>query len=181
MLSSPHMAAILAAQLDEMPARVDSLKRLLAHMCWADDRVAESLGKAEPRHDEAWELYAHVLGAEQIWLARILGTEAGAVWPDPTQSDLGAIRREVSEGYASLLDTIDDDELGLAIAYENSDGEAFQTPVEEILLHVFLHGAYHRGQVALLLRGSGAEPEPTDFIAFVRGAPAATSGDDRER
>ena len=39
---------------------------------------------------------------------------------------------------------------------------------------LLLHGAYHRGQIALLLREGGAEPAPTDYIAFVRGAPAAT-------
>ena len=36
-----------------------------------------------------------------------------------------------------------------------------------------MHGSYHRGQVAMLLRQSGAEPLPTDYIVFVRGVPAA--------
>jgi uncharacterized damage-inducible protein DinB len=46
--------------------------------------------------------------------------------------------------------------------------------VEDILLQIFLHGTYHRGQVALLLRQGEATPAPTDYIAYVRGAPAAT-------
>ncbi|MFQ5740386.1 MAG: DinB family protein [Acidobacteriota bacterium] len=33
---------------------------------------------------------------------------------------------------------------------------------------------YHRGKVNLLLRQAGHAPAATDFIAFVRGAPAAT-------
>jgi uncharacterized damage-inducible protein DinB len=45
------------------------------------------------------------------------------------------------------------------------------------LLHVFLHSAYHRGQVSLMVRRSGGVPAPTDFIAFVRGAPTATRAD----
>jgi uncharacterized damage-inducible protein DinB len=42
---------------------------------------------------------------------------------------------------------------------------------------VALHGAYHRGQIAAALRGAGAVPEPTDFIAFARGSAAATRAD----
>jgi len=37
-----------------------------------------------------------------------------------------------------------------------------------------MHGCYHRGQVAMLIRDGGGTPAPTDYIAFVRGAPAAT-------
>jgi uncharacterized damage-inducible protein DinB len=39
---------------------------------------------------------------------------------------------------------------------------------------VALHGSYHRGQIALLVRAGGSTPAPTDYIAFIRGAPAAT-------
>ena len=45
----------------------------------------------------------------------------------------------------------------------------------DILLHVCLHGAYHRGQVAVSMRSGGAEPAPTDFIAMRRGVPAAVT------
>jgi hypothetical protein len=38
---------------------------------------------------------------------------------------------------------------------------------------IALHGAYHRGQVALVVRGGGGEPASTDYIGFVRGVPAA--------
>jgi uncharacterized damage-inducible protein DinB len=48
--------------------------------------------------------------------------------------------------------------------------------VEDILLHTCLHGAYHRGQIARDLRQAGDPPEPTDYIAFIRGSPAATKG-----
>jgi uncharacterized damage-inducible protein DinB len=42
-----------------------------------------------------------------------------------------------------------------------------------------LHGAYHRGQIALLIRQAGAVPAPTDYVAFVRGAPTATRSSSR--
>ena len=37
-----------------------------------------------------------------------------------------------------------------------------------------LHGQYHRGKVNLLLRQGGHAPAPVDYVAFVRGVPAAT-------
>jgi uncharacterized damage-inducible protein DinB len=43
-----------------------------------------------------------------------------------------------------------------------------------MLTHVAMHGSYHRGQIAAALRAGGDIPSPTDYIAFVRGAPAAT-------
>ncbi|NIP57628.1 MAG: damage-inducible protein DinB, partial [Gemmatimonadetes bacterium] len=50
--------------------------------------------------------------------------------------------------------------------------EEFRTPIGEILLHVLLHGSYHRGQIALRMRDVGEEPVNTDLITFVRERPA---------
>lgn len=54
-------------------------------------------------------------------------------------------------------------------AYTNSRGEAFETPIEEILRHVAFHGGYHRGQVAAAVRAAGGTPINTDYIVYYRG------------
>ena len=36
------------------------------------------------------------------------------------------------------------------------------------VMHMATHGAYHRGQVALLVRDAGADPLATDFIVYMR-------------
>ena len=38
----------------------------------------------------------------------------------------------------------------------------------DIVTHVALHGAYHRGQIAWVLRHGAGEPVSTDFITMVR-------------
>lgn len=54
--------------------------------------------------------------------------------------------------------------------YKNLKGERFKQPVVEILLHVFNHGTYHRGQLVNMLRQAGIEKIPaTDYIVFSRG------------
>jgi uncharacterized damage-inducible protein DinB len=60
------------------------------------------------------------------------------------------------------------------VHYRNSAGDEFDNAIEDILVHVAMHGSYHRGQITMLVRDAGAEPQPTDYIAFVRGAAAAT-------
>ena len=64
------------------------------------------------------------------------------------------------------------DGLVYTVTYQNSKGATFETPVGEVLMHVFSHGVYHRGQIALALRQAGAEPINTDYITFVREAPS---------
>jgi uncharacterized damage-inducible protein DinB len=54
------------------------------------------------------------------------------------------------------------------ISYTNTQGEAFQTTVEDILIHVFNHGTYHRAQVARDLRQHALTPVNTDYITYVR-------------
>ena len=51
------------------------------------------------------------------------------------------------------------------LTYQLTNGETIQQPVSHILLHLFNHGTYHRGQLVTLLRQLGVEQIPqTDFI-----------------
>jgi uncharacterized damage-inducible protein DinB len=54
------------------------------------------------------------------------------------------------------------------VKYRNSKGEPWSSRVEDILIHVLFHSAYHRGQIALQMRASGLTPAYTDFIHAVR-------------
>jgi uncharacterized damage-inducible protein DinB len=93
--------------------------------------------------------------------------------------DLQALADDVHAGYATFLAGQSESSLALPVTYVNSAGREFDTVVGDILLHVALHGQYHRGKVTLMLRQAGLTPAPTDFIAFVRGAPAATDPADQ--
>ena len=155
---------------------LDQLRRLWAHAEWADGALLAALERQPGVPEEALREYAHVVGAEEVWLARLEGRPSrAAVWPDPDSPTVAELARAVRAGYASYLGTLSDRDLGGTVAYVNSPGLAFTTPIAEILLHVALHGQYHRGKVNLLLRRAGLDPAPVDFIAFVRGVPAATT------
>lgn len=165
-----------------MTSAPDQLTRLYAHLRWADERVLRALRAATAPEPRAAELYAHVVAAEHVWLSRVRGEPASVgVWPAPDLDAIARLAVETHAALAALVSTADDAALAREVAYVNSAGEAFRSRLDDILLHVALHGAYHRGQIAASLRRSGAEPIATDYIAFVRGAPAAVYRPDAQR
>ena len=150
---------------------------LFDHLFWADGRAVAALQGAPEGEPRARELLAHVVGAEAVWLARIERRDPDLpVWPALTLDEIGAAAHRVRSGYVALLTRIERDpsELTRMVHYRNSAGLEFDSSVADILRHVALHGAYHRGQIALLARLGGIAPQPTDYIAWARGAPAAT-------
>lgn len=150
------------------------LERLVDHLEWANRRalgVVRETGEAE-----SLELLAHVLATERVWMERIrTGDSSGLeIWPDLTPDECEARMEENVEQYRAFARSVPQEGLRREATYTNSSGEAFETPVAEILLHVALHGSYHRGQIARELREAGEEPVDTDFIQFVRTAPGGT-------
>jgi uncharacterized damage-inducible protein DinB len=161
-----------------MPEAIEYLQRLADHCLAADAALAESLRAVARVPEPILREYAHVLGAEETWLARIQGRLARtAIWPAGSLSEVLELRREVAESYRSYFAELGNAELARMVNYRNSAGISFSTSVGDILFHVMLHGQYHRGKVNVLLRQSGLPPVPTDYIAFVRGVPAATQAD----
>ena len=151
------------------------MTKLLDHLAWADRLVLDGLRSSAQPHPRALALYAHVVGAEHVWLSRIRERAPRvAVWPELWLDEAEALAAENVAGLRALLAGLAPEDLGREIAYRTSAGDAFRSTIEDILLHVALHGAYHRGQIALVVRDAGGEPRPTDYVAFARGAPAAT-------
>jgi uncharacterized damage-inducible protein DinB len=151
------------------------LNRLIAHLAWADDRVLAALRSATTPDPTCLELFAHVLAAEHVWLARLRGdTPRHPVWPALSLEQCAALVQSNQRELQTFVTGLGPEDLGRPITYVNSAGRQFTSRVDDILLHVCLHGTYHRGQIAWELRRSGGVPMPTDYIAYVRGAPAAT-------
>lgn len=152
----------------------DSFQKLVSHLVWADAAVLTALRESPGSDTRGVTLYAHVVGAEAVWIARIAGrTPDVAVWPTLSLDEAATLSRRNADDLASVVASSTADDFAREIEYRNSAGVQFRSTLEDILLHVALHGAYHRGQISLVIRGGGGEPAPTDYIAFTRGAPAA--------
>jgi uncharacterized damage-inducible protein DinB len=153
---------------------MEQLRKLVDHLAWADARVLEGLRTSPGSDPRALELYAHVLGAEHVWLARIAVTlPRVAVWPLLTLEGCSRLSAENVAGLRRVVADATPASLASTVKYTNSAGRTYDSRIEDILLHIALHGVYHRGQVALIVRMAGGEPAPTDYIGFIRGEPAA--------
>lgn len=145
------------------------LIRLFNHLDWADARVLASLRRSAAPPAESVNVYAHIIAAEHVWLARIGGIQQKvAIWPALSLDECAELTRRNSQGFQMVLRGASTKRLGELVTYRNSAGAEFTTALDDILLHVALHGTYHRGQIATALRKSGSVPIPTDYIAFVR-------------
>jgi uncharacterized damage-inducible protein DinB len=142
------------------------LSRLFAHMQWADEQVLAALRAATSAPEGALHLYAHVLAAEYNWLARLGGTETMAPFPTLSLHACEELARDNHARYDALVRGIGITDLEHVVAYRSREGRAEERRLEDILLHVALHGVYHRGQVATLLRQAGETPNATDYIKW---------------
>ena len=143
------------------------LRRLFDSVFWADQRALGSLDEADA---DACRYFHHLLAAERVWLLRLRGeSSAGqAIWPDLTADEAREMADANREGYQRYLGGITEAELESVVAYTNQSGQRFRLMVADILTHVALHGAYHRGQIARARRQAGGEPVNTDFFIYVR-------------
>lgn len=125
---------------------------------------------AEDVPERAMELFGHLLRAQDLWYGRVQDTAHAelSLW---AEDDLSACveRAEASaRRWRTVLENVVADDLDRPVAYTNSKGTSFETPLRDILSHIVNHGTHHRAQIALVLRDVGIAPPPTDYIFFVR-------------
>lgn len=112
-------------------------------------------------------LFSHIVNAQAIWACRINGlTSNQGVWQ---VNDLETCKVLLAES-VNALSKISPMEMTAApvIKYRTSTGDYYETSVPDILLHVFNHGTYHRGQIAKEMKLHNIQPVNTDYIQFVR-------------
>jgi uncharacterized damage-inducible protein DinB len=128
-----------------------------------DQRRTESFRKAV-------YLMGHIVAARRMWLFR-LGVAGQNTELFPGQVTLPELSQQISEmeeSWEKYLAGIDDDELSRVFEYQSYEGPRFRNTIEEILIQLFGHSWYHRGQIAQLIRSIGAEPAVTDFVFWAR-------------
>jgi uncharacterized damage-inducible protein DinB len=112
---------------------------------------------------------AHIVAAERLWLSRLeQRPQTLPVWPDFTVEQCDSQITELASLWENFLEGKAAADLLNRISYTNSKGENWTSRVDDVLLHVVMHSAYHRGQVASDLRAAGFTPAYTDFIHAVR-------------
>ena len=125
---------------------LDYLRRLFAYDDWANREVLSSLRSASNPPPRSLKLMAHILSAEGLWLARLNQQKpALPVWPELALAQSEAEADAVGASWRSYLEQCREADLSHQIRYVNSKGESWSSQVDDVLLHVITHSAYHRG------------------------------------
>jgi uncharacterized damage-inducible protein DinB len=146
---------------------IEHFRRLFSYDDWANREVLAALQKSGGTPVRSLELLAHIFSAEKLWLERLTKTPQST--PVGPKFSLEQCQQQAAE-LPKLWNTYLDQKSSLdeIISYKNSKGESFSSRVEDILMHVIMHAAYHRGQIASDTRASDQTPAYTDFIHAVR-------------
>lgn len=143
------------------------LKRLFQYDFWANREVATALGTLKTPPPASLKRLAHIVSAETLWLERLTQQkQTYPVWPEFTLDQCKLGLDSVAKRWMDCLATTTD--LSQTVTYKNTKGESFTSVKSDILMHVILHSAYHRGQIAADMRAAGFTPAYTDFIHAVR-------------
>jgi uncharacterized damage-inducible protein DinB len=143
--------AVIAENLDRLPADERILvRRLLDHIQAVD------------------EIFSHNLDA------RPHGHLAPRSVELPSFDALASRDRSTADWYADYADALLPDEVDEAIAFSFSNGEPARMTRGEMLLHVAMHAAGHRGQAALLLQKNGIQPWPDRMTDFLKAEDASS-------
>jgi uncharacterized damage-inducible protein DinB len=143
--------------------------RMFSYDHWANRECLSALRAAGAANPKVLRLVAHTVSAQKLWLERILRQpQSTPVWPSSTVEECAAAVDSMGAAWREYLDRLPTEGVDEKIEYCNSKDEAWSSRVEDVLTHVLLHSAYHRGQVAREMRVAGLEPAYTDFIHAVR-------------
>lgn len=159
----------------------DTLQEFGSYNLWANESITSAiLGMDEHLHQQHSpssfpNLYAtilHMWDAETAWWQRMHRHEKILV---PSQNFNPNMKEAVngllsqSTLWSNFAKEVTEQELKNKLEYRNNRGEQFSQALHEVMLHVFNHGTYHRGQLVTMMRALGHEEIPqTDFIVWAR-------------
>lgn len=155
-----------------------SVRELLAYTIWADRTVLEALrgvSNEDLRRESGASFgsvvgtMAHILAAEQRWLARFLGG------PEPEHPSDGAFEdrlqlalafEEIWSQLEFFIASLTAEQLATDLTWTDGQGATHTRPLRKAVFHLVNHSTYHRGQVVSLLRQLGYSAPATDLIHF---------------
>lgn len=148
----------------------DFIRKLFDYDYWANREALASMGALGGAAERPLKIFSHLVGAQRVWLARFDDPNPPGVqpWPVLTLEDCRAAAEDLHKRWVALLGGMTPEKLASDLAYRNTKGVEFKTPVEDVLMHLVMHSAYHRGQVAAAVRDAGGKPAATDYVVYVR-------------
>jgi uncharacterized damage-inducible protein DinB len=148
---------------------LEHLRRQFVYEEWANREVLLAMQDNQEASARPLQLMAHILSAQRLWLERLKQqAQSLPVWPKFSLEECEIQAAELGRLWREYFESLSSSQLSQTISYKNTKGEPWTDTVQDILTHVVMHSAYHRGQIASQMRASGLTPAYTDFIHAVR-------------
>lgn len=114
-------------------------------------------------------MFAHILGAEIVWLTRFKGESPTRLPGDADFADLEALRARwdvVEPKMQEFVEGLSEAELGRMVGYQNTRGDGFNLPLWALLQHVANHSTHHRSEASTMLTLIQGSPPFTDLVVY---------------
>jgi uncharacterized damage-inducible protein DinB len=112
----------------------------------------------------------HMLWAEKLWLERWQSRSFIPTLNSEDYKSFDLIESEIEDLYEKQIKFLKDLKPGdenQNVSYLNFQGERWEYSLQEMIQHLLLHSAYHRGQLVTILRQLGLIPPSTDYLVYV--------------
>lgn len=143
--------------------------KLLQYEIWANDKMIDAIRYCKPEDEILNKLVSHILAARVVWLERIQeDAHTKAIWEIQSLEKCIQLNEHINRQYIDFMKSLENKDLYKIVSYKNLKGDDFSTTLSDILVHVFNHSTYHRGQIANRLKALSLNIQPTDYIVFSR-------------
>lgn len=140
-----------------------SMQTFPKYLAWANQRCLKMVQSVDCTETE--KIFMHILDAEAEWANRIKGETYVRSDNSP---DLNSFSSRIEENTALFQAIITSHTADEPVSYHNFSGDPFVSQLSDIILQVWIHGAYHRGQIFQCIKQKGGEELETDYILFTR-------------
>jgi len=145
------------------------LQKLFAYDSWANRKALDALKAAQASPSGlpqvALDSFVHLVAARRIWVGRCDKRHAIVMSFRPALglSAAEVLLAEAEALWDSFFALLDATALDKPIQFTDSHGNPYTQRLADMLQHVALHSAHHRGQVASTLRTAGLVPQDADY------------------
>jgi uncharacterized damage-inducible protein DinB len=161
-------------------SQVGTLKRLFSYKAKINCEFLAAMRQfdgATPAKEIAIRVLNHTYAVDRIFAANLQRAEHGYTSPNPLQvpslEELSAAIKTSDQSYIDYVSGLDKTQLAERIDFRFTDGLPGRMSREEMLMHVTVHGEYHRGQLALLMMQNSVTPPGDGFTSFLHKAEAS--------
>ena len=135
----------------------------------SDDALQKEIPSSFP---SIYKTVLHLWDVEDIWWQRLKLSEQQVWQSDTFKGSLLELTNNLllqSKQWKEWVDMATEAALQHEFIYKNSKKDSFKQPVCEVLMHLFNHQSFHRGQLITMLRQTGETTIPnTDLISYLR-------------